>query len=217
MLFLYDLAVSSYGCKTRILLRHKGLDWTTLSPPDGYGSSAYCKIVPSGTIPALLHNGLTLAESDAIAEYINDLHPEPAMLPEDIQDRATARALSRFHDTRIEPVLRAYFGQVAPGIRNADLIAQNAKLLQQRYDQLNQMITPSPLLMGNNLTLADCGFAPSFAILRCLQDLLGFDFVMPTRVAVFEKALVYHPSVCDEYDKYVEALEKWARDKSVDS
>ena len=217
MLYLYDLAVSSYGCKTRILLRHKGLDWTTLSPPDGYGSSAYCKIVPSGTIPALLHNGLTLAESDAIAEYINDLHPQPAMLPEDIQDRATARALSRFHDTRIEPVLRAYFGQVVPGIRNADFIAQNAKLLQHRYDQLNQMITPSPLLMGNNLTLADCGFAPSFAILRCLQDLLGFDFVMPTGVAVFEKALVYHPSVCDEYDKYVEALEKWASDKSADA
>ena len=67
MLVLYDLAISSYGCKTRILLRHKGLEWKSLAPPDGYGSPAYCKIVPSGTIPALLHDGLTLAESDAIA------------------------------------------------------------------------------------------------------------------------------------------------------
>ncbi len=213
MLFLYDLAVSSYGCKTRILLRHKGLEWTTLSPPDGYGSSAYCKIVPSGTIPALVHNGFTLAESDAIAEYINDLNPQPAMLPEDIQKRAIARALSRFHDTRIEPVLRAYFAQVAPASRSADFIAQNAKLLQKRFDQFNQMVVPSPLLMGNQLSLADCGFAPSFAILRCLQTLLGFDFVLPDRLRAYETALVAHPSVCNEYDDYVAILEKWAAAK----
>ena len=114
MLVLYDLAISSYGCKTRILLRHKGLEWTSLAPPDGYGSPAYCKIVPSGTIPALVHDGFTLGESDAIAEYLNELAPKPAMLPEPIKERAMARALSRFHDTRIEPLLRAYFGQVAP-------------------------------------------------------------------------------------------------------
>ena len=216
MLFLYDLAVSSYGCKTRILLRHKRLEWTTMSPPDGYGSSAYCKIVPSGTIPALVHNGFTLAESDAIAEYINDLYLHPAMLPEDIRERAIARALSRFHDTRIEPILRSYFSQVAPASRNADFIAQNAKLLQKRYDQFNKMIEPAPLLMGNYLTLADCGFAPSFAILRCLQALLGFDFVTPARVAAYERALVNHPSVCDEYGDYVKALEKWSCAKSAD-
>ena len=89
MLFLYDLAVSSYGCKTRILLRHKGLEWTTLSHPMVMQFSLF-KTVPSGTIPALVHNGFTLAESDAIAEYINDLNPQPAMLPEDIKN-----ALSR--------------------------------------------------------------------------------------------------------------------------
>jgi glutathione S-transferase len=213
MLFLYDLAVSSYSCKTRILLRHKGLKWTTLSPPDGYGSSAYCRIVPSGTIPALVHDGFTLAESDAIAEYINDLHPQPAMLPDDIQNRATIRALSRFHDTRIEPVLRAYFAQVSPASRSASFITQNATLLQKRFDQFNQMIVPSPLLMGNQLSLADCGFAPSFAILRCLQGLLGFNFVLPARLRAYERALVAHSSVCDEYDDYVTTLEKWATTK----
>ena len=71
MLVLYDLAISSFGCKTRILLRHKALEWASLAPPDGYGSPAYCKIVPSGTIPALVHDGFILSESDAIAEYLN--------------------------------------------------------------------------------------------------------------------------------------------------
>lgn len=209
MLFLYDLPVSSYGCKTRILLRHKGLKWTSLSPPDGYGSPSYCKIVPSGTIPALVHDRFTLAESDAIAEYINDVCPEPAMLPEDIQDRATARALSRFHDSRIEPVLRAYFGQVALAGRDIQFIAKNAILLQRRFDQFNQMVTPSPLLMGDYLCLNDCGFAPSFAILDCLQGLLGFDFELPSLLGVYKAALLKHPSVCEEYDNYVKTLAKW--------
>ena len=75
------------------------------------------------------------------------------------------------------------------------------------------MVVPSPLLMGNQLSLADCGFAPSFAILRCLQTLLGFDFVLADRLRAYETALVAHPSVCNEYDDYVATLEKWAAAK----
>ena len=213
MLVLYDLAISSYGCKTRILLRHKGLTWTSLAPPDGYGSPAYCKIVPSGTIPALVHDGFTLGESDAIAEYLNELAPEPAMLPEAIKERAMARALSRFHDTRIEPLLRAYFGQVGPAKRNTDLVADNAALLQRRFHQLAEIRTPSPLLTGTDLSLADCGFAPSFAILNCLQGLLGFDLTLPASIKTYQAVLCAHPSVRDEYAAYVMALDKWAAAK----
>ena len=213
MLVLYDLAISSYGCKTRILLRHKGLEWTSLAPPDGYGSPAYCKIVPSGTIPALAHDGFTLGESDAIAEYLNELTPEPAMLPEAIKDRAMARALSRFHDTRIEPLLRAYFGQVAPANRNADFVVSNAALLQRRFHQLAEIRTPSPLLTGTDLSLADCGFAPSFAIIDCLKDLLGFDLTLPASIKAYQATLCAHPSVRDEYVAYAKALEEWATAK----
>ena len=67
--------------------------------------------------------------------------------------------------------------------------------------------------MGNYLSFADCGFVPSFAILSCLQSLLGFDFVLPARLRTYETALVAHPSVCNEFDDYVAALEKWAAAK----
>ena len=213
MLVLYNLAISSYGCKTRILLRHKGLAWTSLAPPDGYGSPAYCKIVPSGTIPALVHDGFTLGESDAIAEYLNELAPEPAMLPEATKERAMARALSRFHDTRIEPLLRAYFGQVVPAKRDADFIAENAALLQRRFHQLAEIRTPSPLLTGTDLSLADCGFAPSFAILDCVQGLLGFDLTLPASIIAYRSTLCAHPSIRDEYAAYVNALDEWAAAK----
>ena len=127
-----------------------------------------------------------------------------------------ARALSRFHDTRIEPLLRAYFGQVAPAKRNADLVAGNAALLQRRFHQLAEIQTPSPLLTGTNLSLADCSFAPSFAILDCLQGLLGFDLILPASIKTYQAALCAHPSVRDEYVAYVMALDEWAAAKMAD-
>ena len=213
MLSLYDLPISSYGCKIRILLRHKGLKWTSIPPPDGYGSDAYCKLVPSGTIPALNHDGFIIGESEAIAEYINELVPNPLMLPDGIQDRATCRALSRFHDTRIEPLLRAYFLQISPANRNATFIIENTYTLEKRLNQLNKMAIPSPFWTGSKLSLTDCGFVPSFAILRCVQSLLGFELTVPHALRDYETALRVHPSVRDEYASYVEALDIWAAAK----
>jgi glutathione S-transferase len=124
-----------------------------------------------------------------------------------------ARALSRYHDTRIEPLLRTYFGQVAPANRNADFIAENAALLERRFLQLAEIRTPSPLLTGTELSLADCGFAPSFAILDCLQGVLGFDLTLPASIKAYQAALCTHPSVRDEYAAYVNALGEWAAAK----
>ena len=212
-MILYDLPISSYGCKTRILLRHKNLNWKSVAPPDGYGSPAYCQIIPAGTIPALDDNGFKLSESEAIAEYINEIAPTPAMLPTDVKDRATARSLSRFHDSRIEPLLRAYFGQVAPANRDAGFIQDNACVLKTRFDQLAKMVTPAPFLHGRALGLADCGFVPSFAILTRLQPLLGFSIQLAESLRTDEPALANHPSVKDELADYYDAFDSWVAAK----
>lgn len=213
MMILYDLPISSYGCKTRILLRHKNLQWQSVAPPDGYGSPAFCQIIPAGTIPALDDNGFKLSESEAIAEYINEIAPTPAMLPTDVKDRATARSLSRFHDSRIEPLVRAYFEQVAPANRDAGFIQDNANLLQNRFDQLAKMVTPAPFLCGKTLGLADCGFVPSLAILNRLQPLLGFSIQLAESLRTYETSLANHPSVKNELADYYDAFDSWVAAK----
>ena len=209
MMILYDLPISSYGCKTRILLRHKNLQWQSIAPPDGYGSKAYCEIIPAGTIPALDDDGFKLCDSEAIAEYINEIVPTPAMLPLDLKDRAISRSLSRFHDSRIEPTVRAYFDQVTPAYRDQDFIQDNAKLLKTRFDQLARMVTPAPFLCGSILSLADCGFVPTFAILNRLQPLLGVSVQLTDNIRDYETALANHPSVKDELRSYYESFDSW--------
>ena len=209
MMILYDLPISSYGCKIRIVLRHKNLNWKTVAPPDGYGSRAYCKIISAGTIPALDDNGFKLGESEAIAEYLDEIAPTPTMLPNDIKGRAVARSLSRFHDSRIEPLLRAYFDQVTPANRDQQFIENNARLLKTRFDQLARMVSPAPFLCGSALSLADCGFVPSFAILNRLQPLLGFSLQLTENIRDYKIALANHPSVRNELQSYYEALDSW--------
>ena len=49
---------------------------------------------PSGRVPVLLHRGLAIWESLAIAEYLNDLKPEVGLWPPSAAARAHARAVS---------------------------------------------------------------------------------------------------------------------------
>lgn len=213
MITLYDLPVSSYGCKIRIVLTHKNLEWQTIPPPDGYGSPAYCAISPAGTIPAIDQDGFVLGDSEAIAEYLEESVPKPAMLPTKLRERACAREISRFHDTRIEPVLRAYFPHVAPTRRDPAFVAENAVLLQKRIDQLAQMVTPSPLLFGDQLSIADCGFVASFALMSIFRDILGITVILPPKLIEYEVALTAHESVTKQNAAYYKALNNWAKDK----
>lgn len=52
------------------------------------------KYSPSGRVPVLLHRGLAVWDSLAIAEYLNDLKPEAGLWPDAAAARAHARAVS---------------------------------------------------------------------------------------------------------------------------
>jgi glutathione S-transferase len=137
------------------------------------------------------------------------------MMPDNVAARARARELSRFHDTRLEPVLRSYFGQVAPDGRDPGFIADNARLLQSRLDQLAVMARPAPLLTGADLAIADCGFVASFAILDLLKECLDLPVTMPDSLADYADALAAHPSVAGEDARYRAALRDWAAGQRV--
>ena len=135
------------------------------------------------------------------------------MMPADPVARARAREISRFHDTRLEPVIRGYFGQVAPATRDADYIATNARLLQDRLDQLAVIASLDPLMTGLDLAIADCGFVASFAIIALLQDLMDLPVTLPEPIAAYAAALAAHPSVAPEDARYRAVLAQWAETK----
>ena len=81
MLTIYSVPVAAYCVKLRILMRYKSLAFQELPPPGGYGSEEYRSIVPSGNLPAMIHDGFLLSDSEAIAEYLEETFPDVPMLP----------------------------------------------------------------------------------------------------------------------------------------
>ena len=189
-------------------MRMKQIPFEVLAPPGGYGSDAYKEVVPAGTVPAIVHDGFVLADSEAIAEYLNEVFVEPRMLPEDPKARARARERSRFHDTRLEPEVRAMFSQIAPG-RDPDLVAAKGALINARLGQLEGLVAGQ-----RDLSLGDVGFPISFLWIDLFAPVLGWDLTWPQEVIAYRKALEENPFVAEELASYRPHAEAWVLSKS---
>ncbi|MCH4546261.1 maleylacetoacetate isomerase [Rhizobium changzhiense] len=97
---LYQNEISSATSRVRIALALKGLTAETL-PVTILGEDAesrqagYRSVNPQGLVPALLtDSGVLITQSLAIVEYLDELHPEPPLLPDTTEGRALARSIA---------------------------------------------------------------------------------------------------------------------------
>lgn len=202
MLTLYTIPQSLYSAKVRILLRHKQLEWRELLPPGGYGSDEYKTYVPSGNLPALVDGDFILADSEAIAEYLNEQYPDPAMLPSDLRDRAKVRERSRFHDTRLEPEFRKFFmSYIAPHSTDADALAAHSLAINTRLGQFAEMLEDSPHY-HHMLTLGDCGFPVTFVWLEGFAALFDLALEWPAAVLEYKDRLDRYSAITEEIADY---------------
>ena len=98
---LYSYYRSSAAFRTRIALNLKGLPHALAlvhMVKDGgqHKSAEYRRVNPQGRLPALaLDDGEILLQSLAIIEYLDEVHPDPPLLPKDALQRAKVRAVAQ--------------------------------------------------------------------------------------------------------------------------
>jgi glutathione S-transferase len=87
---------SSWSLRPWIAMKHLGLDFDEVVIPMATpGTKAeMLKYAPNGLVPALIDGGVTVFETIAILEYLNDGYPAGKLWPADIAARAHARAIS---------------------------------------------------------------------------------------------------------------------------
>ena len=104
---LYSFFRSSAAFRVRIALNLKNIAYETVaihlrrndqSKPD------YRAVNPQGLVPTLEEGGRRLIQSMAIIEYLDEVHPEPPLLPKDPADRARVRALAEIVACDIHPI-----------------------------------------------------------------------------------------------------------------
>lgn len=97
MIRLYDYYRSSASYRVRIALNLKGLDYDQVKVnllENGQMSDEYRARNPQGLVPFFEHDDFGTGQSLAIIDYIETVHPDPALLPADPQDRARVMAFA---------------------------------------------------------------------------------------------------------------------------
>ncbi|WP_028696554.1 maleylacetoacetate isomerase [Pseudomonas cremoricolorata] len=105
-LFTYYRSTASY--RVRLALALKRLDYQAV-PVNLLGAEqhqpAYRALNPQGRVPALRTEcGQLLVQSSAIIEYLEEVYPEPALLPADAADRARIRGVAALIGCDVHPL-----------------------------------------------------------------------------------------------------------------
>ena len=111
MIKLYGLRMSNYYSLTKALLIEKGLDFEEVKRTPSQ-EEGFLTLSPMGKMPAIEVNGVYLSESVAIANYLERLQPQPALLPGDAMQAAKVMELVCHLKLDVELVARRLLPEV---------------------------------------------------------------------------------------------------------
>jgi len=180
MLELCGFAASNYYNKVKLALLEKGI---AFQETHTYPSSAedFLAESPMGKVPYLRCLQGTVSESQAIAEYLDDVFPETPLYPADSFERAKCRELIQVMELYLElPARRlypaAFFGGTASDDSKRDVQNKVAKGVRA----FERLLRFGPFIRGAHLTYADCA---AFAHLPLISDtcraIFGEDLLAP--------------------------------------
>jgi glutathione S-transferase len=93
--------VSPYVRKVLACLQLKGLAYEIDPITPFFGGDEFERLSPLRRIPVLIDGDLAISDSSVICAYLDEAYPEHALLPGDPKDRARARWLEEYADTRL--------------------------------------------------------------------------------------------------------------------
>ncbi len=181
---LYDYFRSSAAYRVRITLNLKGVAAEHVPVHlvrDGgeHRKASYLSVNPQGLLPALeLDDGTVLAQSLAILEYLEETHPEPALLPADPVARARVRAICQMVACEIHPLNNLRTLQYLKNQLGHDQETVNAwyaHWISDGFAAIDQVIGSDGYCFGGTVTLADACLVPQiFNAHRFNVDLAPF-------------------------------------------
>lgn len=186
---LYSYFRSSAAFRVRIALALKGLDYQLVpihlvKNGGEQTSAAYQRINPQKLVPTLDDDGLIVAQSLSIIEYLEEKYPQIPLLPQDIKNRAFVRAIAQMIASDIHPLNNLRVLQYLTGTLKIDDAQKQiwyAHWIDEGFKAIETLLTQSPahhsakFCFGDSPTLADCCLIPQvYNAKRFNCDLLAF-------------------------------------------
>jgi maleylacetoacetate isomerase len=208
---LYNYFRSSASFRVRIALELKDLDYEYIPVhlvKGEHREADYVAVSPSSLVPTLETDaGDRLGQSMAIIEYLDEIHPQPPLVPREPLARARVRALAQLIACEIHPL---------NNLRVLKYLARDLKVTEetkntwylhwvqvglQAFERELSLLPPSTYSFGDTPTLADCCLVPQ--IFNAKRFNANFDG-LPRTMAAFEACMALtafqkaQPSSCPD-------------------
>lgn len=177
MIRLYHVPLSPFCRKVRLCLAEKRIEVELIEEKYWEQSQDFLRRNPAGKVPVLRMGGMTLSESSAICEYIEETHPTPPLMPKDPSERYEVRRLVSWFDDKFhhevtskllyERVNKKLSGVGFPESRN---VKDGARAIKFHIDYMEHLLDHRRWLAGDSMTLADFAAAAHLSSLDYISD-----------------------------------------------
>ena len=155
-------SIASFRVRVALRLKQLPFEETSIDILQGEQFKAgYDEVNPEHVVPTFIHDGHSLFQSMAIMEYLDDIKPNPPLLPQDIKERGYARSLALMTIADAHPL-------TVPRVRQhlVKAFGADAKAIEEwgahwtteglaTYERLVTRRKPSPFALGKDVGLAD--------------------------------------------------------------
>jgi glutathione S-transferase len=194
--------ISPYVRKVLACMNLKGLNYEVDPITPFFGNDEFERLSPLRRIPVLIDGDLSVSDSTVICEYVDDAYPGHPLYPTDPKERARARWLEEFADTRLgdlfiwslfyQKVVRPLvWGESTDEERVAKALDED---IPAALDYLESALPAEGFLFGE-VGVADIAIASFFRN----ADYAGFsvDASRWQRTAAFVERTLSHPCIAD--------------------
>ncbi|XOV86587.1 MAG: glutathione S-transferase family protein [Pseudomonadota bacterium] len=208
---LYTGDLSPYSAKVRMQIYAMGISDIKFELPPSFFMGKLSEVSPLGRIPVLeLDDGSIIPESEVIAEYLDELYPQKALVGTSPAHRADVRLISRIADIYLMNNIFMALPQVNRKTRIDAIRDMLVKQVVRGMGALERHIGEGEFAVGNTLSRADCTLVP--ALFLCEKTVPRLDVENPIlateRVAAYWAKIQqneFASRVIDEMDRGLQA------------
>lgn len=174
---LYHYILSPFCRKVRLVLAEKRIEVALIDERYWEPTTDFLRRNPAGKVPVLDLDGMTLTESQAIIEYLDETRPDPRLMPADPVGRLEVRRLCAWFDDKFyrdatqplvgERVNRKVMGGGAP---NSRAVMAGTRAMRQHLDYMHDLLEHRRWLAGDVMTLADFTAAAHLSCIDYVSD-----------------------------------------------
>jgi maleylacetoacetate isomerase len=163
---LYTYFRSSAAYRVRIALNLKAVPFESIPVnllKSEHRQKAYETVNPQKRVPSLDIGDTTLIQSGAILEYLDEVYPEPPLLPMGPVNRAKVRAVANIIGCDIHPLNNSgSIGYLKNTLGHDQAVADEwyGHWVREGFEAVEALIEPGPYAFGSRITLADIYLVP---------------------------------------------------------